>query len=62
MEVYDDVRQPPGVAATSLAVGTAERLGVTFEELERILERRLAARGQRRSEEVDDLPAGDEDE
>lgn len=30
----------PGVAATSLAVGTAKRLGVTFEELERDLEKR----------------------
>ena len=29
-----------GVATTSLAVGTARRLGVTFEELERTLERR----------------------
>jgi DNA mismatch repair protein MutS2 len=52
----------PGVAATSLAVGTAERLGVTFEELERILEQRLATRGGRRSEEVDELPTGNEDE
>jgi DNA mismatch repair protein MutS2 len=30
----------PGVAATSLAVGTARRLGVTFDELERKLARR----------------------
>ena len=30
----------PGVASTSLAVGTAHRLGVTFEDLERKLERR----------------------
>ena len=32
----------PGVATTSLAVGTARRLGVTFEELERRLEARIA--------------------
>jgi len=32
----------PGVATTSLAVGTARRLGVTFEELERKLEERTA--------------------
>ena len=32
----------PGVATTSLAVGTARRLGVTFEELERKLEQRIA--------------------
>ena len=32
----------PGVATTSLAVGTARRLGVTFEELERTLEDRMA--------------------
>jgi len=31
----------PGVASTSLAVGTARRLGVTFSELERTLEKRL---------------------
>jgi DNA mismatch repair protein MutS2 len=31
----------PGVATTSLAVGTARRLGVTFEELERKLEQRI---------------------
>jgi DNA mismatch repair protein MutS2 len=50
-----------GVANTSLAVGTAERLGVTFEELERILENRLAdADGV--SEKIDDLPAGDHGE
>jgi len=35
----------PGVATTSLAVGTAERLGVTFTELERKLERRRAMAG-----------------
>jgi len=34
----------PGVATTSLAVGTARRLGVTFEELERTLEDRMAKR------------------
>jgi len=38
----------PGVATTSLAVGTARRLGVTFEELERTLEDRTA---KRRSED-----------
>ena len=32
----------PGVATTSLAVGTARRLGVTFEELERTLENRTS--------------------
>ena len=38
----------PGVATTSLAVGTARRLGVTFEELERTLEDRTS---KRRSED-----------
>ena len=51
----------PGVATTSLAVGTAERLGVTFDELERILEERMVNRGGR-SEEIDDLATGDHDE
>jgi DNA mismatch repair protein MutS2 len=50
----------PGVATTSLAVGTAQRLGVTFEELERILEDRLEDRGGRCSEEVDDLAGRDQ--
>ncbi|MFC2144371.1 DNA mismatch repair protein [Acidobacteriota bacterium] len=45
----------PGVARTSLAVGTAQRLGVTFEELERLLDNR----GDSGSEEIDELPAGD---
>ncbi|MEJ2581251.1 MAG: DNA mismatch repair protein, partial [Acidobacteriota bacterium] len=44
----------PGVASTSLAVGTARRLGVTFEELEGILEKRLDCVPS--SEEVDELP------
>jgi DNA mismatch repair protein MutS2 len=48
----------PGVAKTSLAVGTAQRLGVTFEELERLLENR----GNSRSEEIDELTAGDHGE
>jgi DNA mismatch repair protein MutS2 len=52
----------PGVATTSLAVGTAERLGVTFEELARVLQQRLADRGGRPSEEIDDLAGGDQDE
>jgi DNA mismatch repair protein MutS2 len=51
----------PGVATTSLAVGTAERLGVTFDELERILERRLADAGGV-SEKIDDLTTGDQGE
>jgi DNA mismatch repair protein MutS2 len=46
----------PGVARTSLAVGTAQRLGVTFEELKRLLENR----GDNRSEEIDELAAGDQ--
>jgi len=48
----------PGVAKTSLAVGTAQRLGVTFEELERLLENRVSSR----SEEIDELTAGDHGE
>jgi DNA mismatch repair protein MutS2 len=51
-----------GVASTSLAVGTAERLGVTFEELELILEERMSDGPDRRSEEIDDLPPGDQGE
>jgi len=35
----------PGVATTSLAVGTARRLGVTFEEIERRLEQRITGAG-----------------
>jgi DNA mismatch repair protein MutS2 len=48
----------PGVAKTSLAVGTAQRLGVTFEELEQLLENR----GTNRSEKIDELTAGDHGE
>lgn len=40
----------PGVASTSLAVGTARRLGVTFEELEGILKKRLEKRSGSPSE------------
>jgi DNA mismatch repair protein MutS2 len=47
----------PGVAVTSLAVGTAHRLGVTFDELER----HLADRGPE-SEQVGELAQGDGDE
>jgi DNA mismatch repair protein MutS2 len=39
-EIGATYRFLPGVARTSLAVGTAQRLGFTFEELERKLERR----------------------
>jgi DNA mismatch repair protein MutS2 len=52
----------PGVAKTSLAVGTAQRLGVTFEEFERILERRMKAENGNRSEEVNELASGDHGE
>jgi DNA mismatch repair protein MutS2 len=52
----------PGVASTSLAVGTAQRLGVTFDELENLLEQRLRSDGSGASEQVDELPAGDEHE
>jgi DNA mismatch repair protein MutS2 len=52
----------PGVAKTSLAVGTAQRLGVTFEELERILENRMEASDLSPSEEVDELTTGDHGE
>jgi DNA mismatch repair protein MutS2 len=52
----------PGVAKTSLAVGTAERLGVTFEELERLLERRLSETSGQQSEEIGDLAPRDDDE
>jgi DNA mismatch repair protein MutS2 len=50
----------PGVASTSLAVGTARRLGVTFEELESILEKRLENRGGSPSEQIDELTSGDD--
>ena len=49
----------PGVAKTSLAVGTAQRLGVTFEELERLLENRVGMSGDSGSQEIDELTAGD---
>ncbi|MBD3856214.1 MAG: hypothetical protein IFK92_06715, partial [Acidobacteria bacterium] len=49
----------PGVAKTSLAVGTAQRLGVTFEELERLLENRAENSENSRSEKIDELTAGD---
>ena len=49
----------PGVAKTSLAFGTAQRLGVTFEELERLLENRAGSSENNRSEEIDELTAGD---
>jgi DNA mismatch repair protein MutS2 len=52
----------PGVAKTSLAVGTAQRLGVTFEELERLLENRVGSSAVNRSEEIDELTAGDHGE
>ena len=52
----------PGVAKTSLAVGTAQRLGVTFEELERILENRIEGGDGSRSEEIDELTTGDHGE
>ena len=48
----------PGVASTSLAVGTARRLGVTFDELEQILEKRIDC-GGRSSDEIDQLAHGD---
>jgi DNA mismatch repair protein MutS2 len=52
----------PGVATTSLAVGTAERLGVTFDQLERLLERRLSDQAGGFSEEIDDLTTRNDDE
>jgi DNA mismatch repair protein MutS2 len=51
-----------GVATTSLAVGTARRLGVTFEELERTLSRRTEPPTDTSSEEVGELPQRDRDE
>ena len=52
----------PGVAKTSLAVGTAQRLGVTFEELERLLENRAGNSESSRSKEINELTAGDHGE
>jgi DNA mismatch repair protein MutS2 len=52
----------PGVAKTSLAVGTAQRLGVTFDELERLLDRRLRNSATESSEQIDQLPARDQHE
>jgi DNA mismatch repair protein MutS2 len=52
----------PGVASTSLAAGTARRLGVTFDELERTLEDRIAANHRPESEKIDQLPGGNQDE
>ncbi len=49
----------PGVAKTSLAVGTAQRLGVTFEELERLLENRAGMSEDGGSQEIDELAPGD---
>ena len=49
----------PGVATTSLAVGTARRLGITFDKLERDLERRNESNGTNSSAEVHHLPRGD---
>ena len=48
-----------GVAKTSLAVGTAQRLGVTFEELERLLENRSRFGETSCSKEIDELAPGD---
>jgi DNA mismatch repair protein MutS2 len=45
----------PGVAKTSLAVGTARRLGVTFDQLERDLEKRSSAGTPEVSAEVEYL-------
>jgi DNA mismatch repair protein MutS2 len=44
----------PGVATTSLAVGTARRLGVTFDELERSLENRMAKNRPENTELTED--------
>jgi DNA mismatch repair protein MutS2 len=49
-----------GVATTSLAVGTARRLGITFEEFENTLQRRLNGESARCSEEIDNLAGGDQ--
>ena len=51
-----------GVATTSLAVGTARRLGITFEEFENTLQRRLNGESAAPSEEIDDLAGGDQGE
>jgi DNA mismatch repair protein MutS2 len=55
-------RFKPGVAATSLAAGTALRLGVTFEELEKTLEKRVSTTRRSPSEQVDQLPRRNSDE
>jgi DNA mismatch repair protein MutS2 len=55
-------RFTPGVAATSLAAGTAHRLGVTFEELEKTLEKRISTIDRRVSEQIDELPPRNPDE
>jgi DNA mismatch repair protein MutS2 len=52
-------RFTPGVATTSLAVGTARRLGVTFDELERDLGKRNATGSAEDSTEVHELAKGD---
>ena len=52
----------PGVASTSLAVGTARRLGVTFDRLERNLENRNSSTGDGHSDQVEDLAPGNHQE
>ena len=52
----------PGVATTSLAVGTARRLGITFDKLERDLERRNESTAKSSSTQVHDLTRGDQQE
>jgi DNA mismatch repair protein MutS2 len=52
-------RFTPGVATTSLAVGTARRLGVTFDELERDLGKRNATGSAEDLTEVHELAKGD---
>jgi DNA mismatch repair protein MutS2 len=49
----------PGVATTSLAVGTARRLGVAFDELERDLEKRNNSKGVAASAQIDELTGRD---
>lgn len=49
----------PGVATTSLAVGTARRLGVAFDELERDLEKRNTSKGVAASAQIDELTGRD---
>jgi DNA mismatch repair protein MutS2 len=51
-----------GVATTSLAAGTARRLGVTFEELEKTLQRRIDDNNSSASQEIGHLPDGDQRE